>query len=229
MINTIIILINLLMIVVTMFLGYILPFNLYKLKYKIGNRFYIPKLEILKIFCSIFFILIYFIILHYGRSLFINKFDFQKIKPYPVSFIMPLYIFPFLFLVWLTRAKYGNIKMIYNKSKPDKNELRNEIMSYSTESLILNGEAVLIGLCKYYLKHYGKSDDIIKAMNLVNEKQIKLIFTKKIIFSLSVLLIFIFVIKIHIIFAFFITYLITDTLFAKFRLFGNHTKAASKN
>jgi hypothetical protein len=125
-----------------------------------------------------------------------------------------------LFLVWLSRAKYGNIKIIYNEPKPDENELRNEIMSYSIESLGLNEKAVMISLCKYYLKRYGKSDYILKAMKLVNEKQIKIVFTKKIIFSLSMLLIFILVIKINIIFSFFTTYLITDTIFTKSRIFG---------
>ena len=160
---------NILIILITVFLGYILPFNPFKLKYQIANRFYPGKLGILKIFFSVMIIIIYFALLHYICPIFFNILGFNNIKTYRISFIMPFYLVPFLCIIWINRFKYGNVKIIYDKTKPNANELRNEIISHSKsiEFLGIKEKAVIISLCKYYLKRYGQDNNILKILKLL--------------------------------------------------------------
>lgn len=230
MINMGRIMLNLLIIAITMFVGYILPFNVFKFKNKIANRFYPGKLGILKILWSFVVFYIYLVFLHYVRSILLNNFGNEEFKIYTVRFIMLFYIYPIIFIAWLTRAKYGNFKIIYSKPKPDENELRNEIMNFSFDQSGLNEKSVMIGLCKYYLKRFGKNEDILKAMKKVNENKIQATFNLKILLSLLILLVILIfrnLIKISIVFAFLSAYIITDTIFTKSRLFGKHTKVNS--
>ena len=214
-----ILLFNILIIAMTMLLGYILPINVVKLKYRIANRFYPGKISIFKILWSLAVFFIYFKFLNYIQFVLLKYFEIEQFKIYPGS-IVNFYLLPALFIIWLILVKYGNIKVIYRKPKPDKSQLYDEIIGYSTDTLKLNEKAILIGLCKHYLKHYKEDKDILNVMTVAMDKKLKTIININIILSSLVWFVLSYLIEINILLSFMLTILILRAIFTLTRLYG---------
>jgi len=203
--NLYIISFNCISVIITLFLGYILPINPCRYKHKYANRYYPGKFKPFNIIVSLIVIAIYFIIYYYIR-LFMNEMiegDHKSI--YSVDLIITLYIFPFLFMIWFTRSKYDNIEILYNEATPDKIRLRELITNYSNEKSSLYNKAVINDLCRIYLKKFAKDEEILNLKISTDDSRISTKLFSKFILLLAITIIIMYFFKINFAFAFLVS------------------------
>jgi hypothetical protein len=172
MINMGRIILNLLVFPFAIIGGYFVSCNPFKIQNRIANRFYPGHLTGLRVFFGIIFISIYLGTLDYFVMEYIVLMGYDRMEIKEIQFIVfYLYsIIPIAFPAFFFKLKYGKIKVLIDTPKPTAEELRNEIFNNSNETMTRKDKLILISLCKYYTKVYGKENDVEKiSIRLKND------------------------------------------------------------